>query len=520
MAGGAGKQGPDLGLGVPLESLREGVPLAGHLGEESVLLYRRGVEVWAVGGTCTHWSGPLAEGLVAGEEIRCPWHHACFSLRTGEALAPPALNPLPRWRTHVENGRVRLGERLGGDVRSPAVPLASPSSIVIVGAGAAGAAAAETLRREGYAGPVSLVDPDADAPYDRPNLSKDYLAGSAPEEWLQLRDAGFYAEQDIERVVASVVAVDATVRRVRLADGRELPYGALLIATGAFPIRPPIDGVTQPHVHVLRSLADCRRLIEAATHARRVVIAGASFIGLEAAAALRARGLEVCVVAPEPVPFARVFGEALGGMLRALHEEHGVAFRLGRTLARITARDVVLDDGATLPADLVLIGVGVRPLLDVGASAAVADADGVPVDAQLRTRDPAIWAAGDIARYPDALTGERIRIEHWVVAQRQGQAAARSMLGSHASFTAVPFFWTQQHGTSVNYTGHAERWDEVQSEGDVARRSARVTLLRGGSVRAVVTVGRDRDSLEAEVMLESAVARRAGNAGAERDHVG
>ena len=502
--------GPDLRVGIPLSDLVEGSPLAGHADGEAVLLLRRGAEVFAVGGTCTHYGGPLIEGVVRGNEIRCPWHHACFSLRSGEALAAPALNPLPRWRTEMVDGVVRVTEREAGDVVARPRPAAGPASVVIIGAGAAGSAAAEMLRREGYAGRIALVDPDPEAPYDRPNLSKDYLAGSAPEEWLPLRSGAYYAEHGIDRLLAGARHIDADARRVALTDGSVLEYGALLLATGASPIRPELPGAGLPHVHVLRSLADCRHLIRAAGAARRVVIAGASFIGLEAAAALRARGLEVCVVAPEAVPFARVLGEELGKMLRALHEQHGIAFRLGRTLSTITSTDVVLDDGTTLPADVVLLGVGVRPLLDLAQSAGVADARGVPVNAFLETRRPGIWAAGDIAQYPDPRTGDPVRVEHWVVAQRQGQAVARNLLGRGEPFTAPPFFWTQQHGVTVNYVGHAPDWDAVQVEGDVAGHDCRVSYLRGDVVLTVATVGRDRASLEAELALERAAAAAGG----------
>ena len=494
--------GPDLRAGVPLAGLGEGEPLLGHAGGEAVLVVRRGDEVWAVGATCTHYGGPLAEGLVTGETVRCPWHHACFSLRTGEAQAAPALNPLARWRTRVEAGVLYVAEKEESDALSPrGRSAAGPASVVIVGAGAAGSAAAEMLRREGYGGPVLLVDPDADAPYDRPNLSKDYLAGTAPEEWLPLRPAGFLAEHGIERVVDTVTDIVPSRREVTLASGPTFTYGALLLATGARPIRPPIAGADQAHVHVLRSLADCRRLIRDVATARAAVIVGASFIGLEAAAALRARGLAVTVVAPEAVPFERTLGREIGGMLRSLHEEHGVEFRLGRVVPEVGQSDVVLDDGTALPADVVLLGVGVRPLQELAERAGLATPQGVPVNAYLETTAPGICAAGDIALYPDARTRELIRVEHWVLAQRQGQAAARNILGQRTPFEQVPFFWTQHYDLAVSYVGHAREWDAVGISGDVAARDCRVSYVRGGSEVAVVTVNRDRASLEAEVAL-------------------
>ncbi|MGQ0561960.1 MAG: FAD-dependent oxidoreductase, partial [Gemmatimonadota bacterium] len=389
----AGPTGPDLQAGVPLDSLEEGRPLAGHVGDDAVLLTRFGAEVVAIGATCTHYSGPLAEGLTTDGVVRCPWHHACFSLRTGEAVGPPALNPLPRYRTIIEAGRARVGELLPA-ATSSRTPAARPRAIAIIGAGAAGAMAAETVRKEGYDGPITLIDPDAAAPYDRPNLSKDFLAGIAPEEWLPLRTSDFYAQHEIERVVASAQSIDAARRAVLLSDGRAVEFDVALLATGATPVRPPIPGNDGAHVHVLRSLADCRRLIDAARPGTRAVIAGASFIGMEAAAALRAREVDVTVVAPEATPFARTLGEELGGLLRARHEQNGVSFRLGRTLAQIGAQTVKLDDGTPVPADFVLLGVGVRPALDLARSAGLALDNGVLVDEYLESSVRGIYAAG------------------------------------------------------------------------------------------------------------------------------
>jgi NADPH-dependent 2,4-dienoyl-CoA reductase/sulfur reductase-like enzyme/nitrite reductase/ring-hydroxylating ferredoxin subunit len=497
--------GPDLRAGVALAALREDEPFAGHVDGQSAMLVRKGNEVFALGATCTHWSGPLAEGLVTGEQIRCPWHHACFSLRTGEVLAAPALSPLlPRWATSVRDGKVFVGEALPED-HAPAQVTNPPSSVVIIGAGAAGMLAAETLRQEGYQGDVALIDPDADAPYDRPNpnLSKDFLAGNAPEEWLQLRSPEFYREQRIDRMVAAVAAIDAAARTVRLADGRQLPFGGLLLATGAAPIRLPIPGVDHAHVHVLRSRADCQRLIAALSDQPRIVIAGASFIGLEAAAALKQRGADVTVVAPEQIPFARVLGPQVGRVLQQRHEQHGVRFLLGRTLQRIDPRHVELDNGELLQADLVLLGVGVRPNLALAEQAGLRVDNGVLVDEYLETSVPGIYAAGDIARFPDARTGEPTRIEHWVVAERQGRTAARNMLGRRERFTSVPFFWTSQHDVTVAYVGHASHWDDARVDGDVAQLDCAISYLEGGRPLAVATINRDLAALRAEVAFEA-----------------
>lgn len=497
--------GPDLKEGVALEALLEDQPFSGHVEGEAVVLVRRGREVFAIGATCTHYGGPLGEGLVVGETIHCPWHHACFSLRTGEALGAPALNPVACWTAEVRDGRVYVGKKEEpGPLESFGRRPAGPNSVVIVGAGAAGSAAAEMLRREGYEGPVTLVDPEADAPYDRPNLSKDYLAGNAPEEWLPLRPAGFYAEHGIERIVAAVESIDVDSRMVQVANGKSLEYGALLLATGSDPIRLDVPGATLPHVHVLRSLADCRSIIAAAAGAERVVVLGASFIGMEVAASLGSRGLSVTVVAPDAVPFERTLGAELGERLRAIHEENGVEFRLGRLAAEIESRAVRLDDGTELDADLVVVGIGVRPDTRLADAAGLRVDDGVVVDDRLQTSASGVFAAGDIARYPDPRDGNRVRVEHWVAAQRQGQAAARNILGRDAPFVDPPFFWTRQWDFGVSYVGHAAGWDALRVEGDIAAGDAAVHYLRDGSDRAVATVGRDLQSLSAEAAMEAA----------------
>jgi 3-phenylpropionate/trans-cinnamate dioxygenase ferredoxin reductase subunit len=472
---------------------------------------RQDDRISAIGATCTHYGGPLAEGLVVGDTVRCPWHHACFSLRTGAARGAPALDDVPCWTVTVRDGlAVVAGEPRA--VPAPELDASSqPRSVVIIGGGAAGTAAAQRLRKEGYTGTLTVVDPEADAPYDRPNLSKDYLAGNAPEEWLPLRPADFYDAHDIDRRVVAATRVDTAERVVELSDGSRLSYDALLVATGARPVRPPIPGSELEHVVVLRSLADCRRLIAKAGEARTAVIIGAGFIGMEAAASLRARGLDVTVVAPEAVPLERVFGTAVGRFVQGLQEQHEVRLRLGRSVAGIEPDAVVLDDGSREPADLVLLAVGVRPDTALAEAAGLAVENGVVVDARLATDVPGVWAAGDIARFPDPRTGELIRVEHWVVAERQGQVAAQNILGRGVAFDDPPFFWTTLHGTSINYVGHATRWDEIREEGDLVGSGAGVfRYLEGGEIAAVTTVGEDMASLQAEAEL--ATRARSGDA--------
>ncbi len=322
--------GPDFALGVPFGDLAEDRMILGQVAGEAVMVARTGGGLFAIGAECTHYHGPLAEGRLVADTVRCPWHHACFSLRTGEALRAPALNPVSCWRVEQQDGKIFVRGKLEPAEREAWTAAgAGPESIVIIGGGAAGNAAAEMLRREAYSGPVTMLSADDAGPYDRPNLSKDYLAGNAPEEWIPLRSPDFYREHGIELKLGSrAVAIDPKTREVRLADGARQRFGALLLATGAEPVRLGIPGSDLPHVHYLRTLADSRALIAAATAARRVVVIGASFIGLEVAASLRARGLEVRVVAPEARPMETIFGPEVGDLVRQVHKEHGVAFHL------------------------------------------------------------------------------------------------------------------------------------------------------------------------------------------------
>ena len=496
-------KGPDLAAGIPLGDIPDGGSLLGHAGGEPVLLARQGDELFAVGATCTHYSGPLAEGLIVGDEVRCPWHHACFSLRTGEALRAPALNPIPCYDLVRDGAQVKVGARKAP--AAPPVAASGPDKVVIVGGGAAGEACAEMLRRHGHRGSITILSDDKAPPVDRPNLSKDYLAGTAPEEWIPLRPPEFFAEHEIDVVLGvAVERIDAKSRRVH-GGGRDWPYDALLLATGAEPIRLAVPGADGPGVHLLRTLEDSRALIAAAREAKRAVVIGGSFIALEVSAALRARGVAVDVVAPEALPLERVLGRALGHFVKSLHEDKGVRFHLGRRPTAIDGGSVTLDDGTVLGADLVVMGVGVKPRIDLARTAGCqvdVHGGGVHVDDHMRTSVHGIFAAGDIAGWVDG-RGERRRVEHWAVAQRQGQVAARAMLGQEARFDSAPFFWSVHYDVTIAYVGWADPVrSDIVVEGDFAARDAKVTYSRDGRVRAVATVFRDLDSLKAELELE------------------
>jgi apoptosis-inducing factor 3 len=500
-------KGPDLGRGIPLVDVPDGGMIGGHVGDDTVLLARRGNELFAIGATCSHYGGPLAEGLVVDDTVRCPWHHARFSLHTGEAIGAPALNPMSCWRVERRDGKVFVREKIepADQRRSSKARSSSGTSerVVIVGGGAAGFAAAEMLRREGFAGSVMLLSSDDAAPYDRPNCSKDYLAGNAPEDWMPLRPPEFYQEQSIElQLHTEVTGIDVQARQVTLAAGRRVPFDKLLLATGAEPVRLDIPGKDQSRIHLLRSLSDSRDIIAKAKEARRIVVLGASFIGLEVAASLRARELEVHVVAPDQRPMERILGREFGDFIRGLHEEHGVVFHLEETATAIDGRNVKLKGGATLSADLVVVGIGVRPRIQLAERAGLEIDRGVVVNEYLETSAPGIFAAGDIARWPDRHTGETLRIEHWVAAERQGQTVAQNILGQRKRFSDVPFFWSQHYDVPINYVGHAEKWDKLEIDGDINGRDCLVRYRRGDKVLAVASIYRDLENLKEESAME------------------
>lgn len=498
-------KGPDFGQGVPLDTVPERGARPGHVGGEAVLLMRRTDGLFAVSAACTHYGGPLGEGLVVGDTVRCPWHHACFDLRSGEALSAPAFDRLDRWQVEIEGDTVFVRGKLEATPEQRGPTAKHPKRVVIVGGGAAGFAAAEMLRRRGYQGSLILLSADDAPPCDRPNLSKDYLAGTAPEDWIPLKPPEFYDEHRIDlKLGVEVSRLDRKAREVVTADGTRFGYDALLLATGAEPVRLTGPGFDRPDVHVLRSLADARALIAALDGVKRVAVIGASFIGLEVAASLRHRDIEVEVIAPDALPLERIMGPDIGRFVKTLHETRGVCFHLGQGAEAYDGEAVTLTDGRRVAADLVVLGVGVRPRLQLATEAGLTVDRGVLVDAAMRTSDPAIWAAGDIARYPEPVSRAPARIEHWAVAERQGQVAARSMLGENAAMTDAPFFWSQHYDQPIRYVGHAEQWDTIRVMGSVPHADAVVRFEADGRVLAAATLGRDLESLQISAGMKAA----------------
>ncbi len=511
--------GPDLAAGIARDELADHAGNLGHVGQDSVLLVRSDGEFFAIEPTCPHYGGPLIEGLVGGGTIRCPWHHACFDLRTGEALRAPAFDPLRRWKVSIRGDLVFVDAR---QEPAPGIRRTGPVSdhrtaMVIVGGGAAGLSAAEMLRRRGFDGRIVMLSDDDAPPVDRPNLSKDYLAGGVSEESAYLRPATFYSDNSIDlRLSTEVTALDIRAHELTVSTGERIAYDRLLLATGAEPVRLWIPGADESNVLSLRSLADCRKIIDGARAEKTALIIGASFIGLEVAAALRVRGIEVHVIAPERVPMERVLGPEMGQFLQSLHEQHGVIFHLNETAVSIAKHQVTLKSGRTLDAGLIIAGIGVRPRVGLALKAGLLVDRGVVVNSYLETSAPDVFAAGDIARWPDLLTGCSIRVEHWVIAERQGQTAALNMLGHRTAFSAVPYFWSQHYDVPINYVGHAEKWDEIAIEGDISARDCTVRFKRDGRTQAMASISRDYESLREELSMEKQAARRRILAGASR----
>ena len=491
----------DLSNGLPLSSLEEGQPFFGRVGDAPVYVLKRKSSVDAFSSLCSHLGGPLQDGLVDGAHVRCPWHHACFELKSGRALAAPAFNPLERYDVDVRDGTVRVTKQMpAAEPRGVASQSRNPDqgAFAIIGGGAAGFAAAHALRADGWPGRILMYSADSRAPYDRTLLTKDYLDGHFGDDRLEIAKNAFEKlgvdlELDVE-----VEAIEPADNLLLFSQGRTQIYDKLLLATGSRPKRLHIPGGAGSNVFTLRTLADCRRILAAVSHVRRAVIIGGSFIGLEAAASLTSRGISVAVVVPQFHPMEKLLGRALSDLIIQTLSAKGVEFHFGCKPARIEGNWITLDKGDSLEADFMLVGIGVTPRIGLARSAGITIDQGVVVDEYLRTSAQNIYAAGDIVSWPYRIKEERIRTEHWVVAQRQGQTAAVNMLGSQQPLRLVPFFWSKFFDLSFRYIGHAREWDAVTIEGDLQKRNALLRYWKDGIDVAVASVGRDRDCLLAE----------------------
>ncbi len=483
-----------------IQDLQDGEMREVVVGEIKVLLVRLKGEFYAIGGECTHYGGPLAEGALSGHRVICPWHQAVFDVMNGDLEEPPALDAEPCYAVRMEGDEVivKVPDK-AENRRTPTMARRDPAddrTLVILGAGAAGNAAAETLRQDGFSGRVMMITEEARLPYDRPNLSKGYLSGAAGPDALPWRTAEFYRDHDIEVLLGHRVArVEAPRKILTFADGTALTYDGLLLATGGVPRRLELPGAQWPNVFTLRSADDADAIIGAAGPASRVVVIGAGFIGMEAAAALTKRGLGVTVVGSGAIPLGRQLGPEIGGMLKQAQAEQGVAFRLGRKPVRLEGdgrvQAVVLDNGEVLPADLVVVGLGIKPATEILQGVPLNPDGSVSTDRQLRVTD-GLYAAGDVARFPDWRDGAAMRIEHWRLAEQHGRVAAHNLVGNQVEFAGVPFFWSEQFDLFLQYVGYAASWDELIVHGDLAGRNFLAFYVKGNRVMAAAGLQHDR----------------------------
>jgi apoptosis-inducing factor 3 len=484
--------------------LKDGQMKTITVGDTKILLVRLKGTFYAIGSTCPHYGAPMEEGVLCGERIVCPWHKSCFSVTNGALLEPPALDDLSQFKVHIsgEDVLVLVSEESPDHhipVMVAADPQADPRTFVILGAGAAGCSAAQTLRQIGFQGRIVMIGLEDRVPYDRPSLSKEYLAGKLQADALPLRPSEFFEQHGIERLNRRVVTVDAATKSITFADRSSMRYDALLLATGGQPRTLDVPGSDLGNIFLLRTYEDADRIMEAAQPGTRVVVIGDSFIGMETAASLTQRQLQVAIVAPGAIPFKKIFGEQIGEMLKQQHVQHGIQFHTGKVSqfegeeGAENVRRVILNNGDYLDADLVIVGVGVRPATDYLQGVTLNSEGGVPVDSYLQAAE-GLYAAGDIAVFPDARTGKSVRIEHWRLAEQHGRVAAHNMVGHPTKFDSVPFFWTNQFDLQIDYVGHADTWDEIIVDGDIAKSEFMAYYVKDNRVLAAAGCNRDQQT--------------------------
>ncbi|EDO47566.1 predicted protein, partial [Nematostella vectensis] len=482
-------------------------------GKKALLVKENGT-FYAVGHKCTHYGAPLASGALCRGRVRCPWHGACFNVKTGDIEDFPGLDSIPTFEVTVSGEDVIVradAEQFQSHKRVKAVACQPNSSadkrtFVIIGGGGAGMKAAETLREEGFQGRVLLVAKEPHLPYDRPILSK--KLGAAADD-LKLRSADFFAEKGIEFLAGqSAVALDNTKKTVTLSNGNMLNYDSVLIATGGRPRSLKAPGVDLENILILRTPADANRIAEMAP-GKRAVVVGSSFIGMEISAYLLEKASSVTVVGRSKIPFANILGEKIGGLLKKLQEDKGAKFVSGATAKEFKGENgkltaVVLTDGSVLEADMCVLGVGVEASADFlkGSSVPIMIQGNVIVDEVINLACDGVFAAGDIANFPlKMLGGERVTIGHWQISHKHGMTAARNMLGKKERLHTVPFFWTMMCGKSVRYAGHAHHFDDVIIDGNLEEFKFVAYFVKGEKVQAVATMGRDPVAAKAANML-------------------
>ena len=464
-------------------------------GEAKVLFIRDAQGLRAFQATCPHYGAPLAKGEICGTTLYCPWHKAAFDVGDGSLLEPPALAGLTRYPIRIE------GETIVVTLEPMALSIPAPHAhdartFLVIGTGAAAVAAVTTMRYEGFAGRIVMVGREAGEPYDRPKLSKNFLAKKTEPSKIEF-EPDFFGSRDIEFVMGPGVRIDPATRSVTLQDGSVLTGDAMLVATGSRAVVPPFAGGDLAGIYTLRSLDDAIALSAAAETVQSIVIVGGGFIGLEAAAFLTKRGLRATVVSPEPLPLASRFGEAVAQALRTYHEGTGVCFNQGK-IASFEGNGAIsavrLESGDMIATDLVLLAVGAAPETEGIVGVVRHDDGGIEVDAHLRVAKD-VWLAGDIAAFHESHSGKTARIEHWRLAEQQGVYAARAMLGAELPFEAAPFFWSNQGDKRFDYAGYAPDWEEIIIKGDVAKLDFIAFYVSAGRADAACAIGHNAEMI-------------------------
>ena len=483
-----------------INTLSDGEMKSYEFGDHHILIIRKEKEFHAVGAHCTHYHAPLEEGLLHGDRLICPWHHACFDIKTGHVNEPPAFDHLPVYEITQEDDRyfVDLPDEPVSSVNplqgNTIVP-ASEEVYLILGAGAAGFYAVQTLRAEGFNGKVIMVTREDKPPYDRPNLSKDYLSGDLPPEWMPLRPEEFYTDNQIDLLYGKEIErVDLAAQTVFFSSTDFIKYNKLLIATGGKPRQMDVPGNELKGVHKLRSNEHADQLIDQLGENNKVTVIGTGFIGMEASLSLAQRGAKVKVVTPEEVPFSKVLGEKIAAIFQKQHQDSGVEFISGRKVVEFGGADrlekVILDNGDEIETDLALIAIGIVPVTDF-IDGLKKESDGsLSVDEYFRCADN-VYAAGDVATFPDRWMNNSVRIEHWRTAQQQGRNAALNMMGKNIPYLSVPFFWTKQGDLSLGYVGHAPDWDEIIYDGEPVSKEFIAYFIKDGKILAAAANYRD-----------------------------
>ncbi|WP_322028689.1 FAD-dependent oxidoreductase [Paraburkholderia sp. J76] len=467
----------------------------------AVLLVNAGDDrIRAFGADCPHAGAPLEKGALCEGRIVCPWHKGAFSIDSGAWLEPPPLEGLTSYPVRVDTDAIFVELEPQRTVRAPTTHAGPASRFAVIGGGAAGAAALATLLESDLACEVTLFAAEPQAPYDRTCLSKFVPAGEMPpDEVPPVLPESVMHDPRLRIDHTEVRHFDVQTKKVTLADGYETAFDAVLLATGSVAKRPDIPGADLGNIYTLRNLKDAGAILDALAPNDHAAILGDSFIALETASALRKRGVEVTLVAPGGPPLQRVLGERVGAMFRDWHEANGVVFRHAKALRFKGAQAVEaveLDDGSSLPAKAVIVGIGVRPATEFVSGLDIGEDGGLDVDATMRVGSGEIYAAGDIARFPlgGAMpSAQRTRIEHWRVAQQHGRIAALNMMGRNVRYEGVPFFWTQHYDKRVEYLGHAGQWDDLVISGRAGDERFGVLYVGAGRVLAVLACGFERE---------------------------